>query len=162
MKRIVALILCVATLFAFSVMFTGCGQEQETYLQYGKKYTYRYDEKTEAKEIHYRDTFVFNEDKTGQYDEYEKKEDFEYDGKYSYVRSFTIKFKWRWADMEKSAIYIFETERIYNDEHDDYKDASISNLPFIIGEEFVAISGGARFVLEDSDVFNAENALNEN
>ncbi|MBE6674838.1 MAG: hypothetical protein E7596_06995 [Ruminococcaceae bacterium] len=160
MKKLISLILCVLTVF----MLVGCGNEepqQETYLKFGKKYIYEYEENDEHDEYYEKNTLIFNQDKTGKLDGYEKREDLEYDGRYSYVKSYTIEFKWRWADTDKSAVYIFETERIYHDDDTEGKHASISNLPFIIGEDLVSLTGGHTYILEGSDIFGVENELNQ-
>lgn len=162
MKKLISLTLCALTIFALVISLSSCTDwepEVVSYLQYGKKYTYVYDEEDEDNEYHYRDTFVFNEDKTGEFTVYRIRDDLKNLGKYSWVQSYTVKFKWRWIDREETGFYIFETEHIFHDDHDDDEKASISNLPFIIGEDFVSVSGGNIYILEDSDIFGVENEL---
>ena len=155
MKKLISIALCTLTALVLCLSLVGCtGDSYETYLQYGKKYTYVYDEEDEGDEYHYRDTFVFNKDQTGTLTVHRTRDDF-----YSYVQSYTVKFKWKWIDREQTGFYIFETEHIFHEDHDDDKKASISNLPFIIGEDFVSVSGGHIYILEDSDVFGVENEL---
>ena len=160
MKKILSITLCAITFVVLAWSLMGCTEaSSETYLQYDKKYTYVYDYEDEDDEYHYRDTFVFNEDQTGTFTVYSTRDDIAHAGKYSYVQSYTVKFKWKWIDREQTGFYIFETEHIFHDDHDDDRKVSISNLPFIIGEDFVSVSGGHIYILEDSDVFGVENEL---
>ena len=160
MKKLISIALCTLTALVLCLSLVGCtGDSYETYLQYGKKYTYVYDEEDEGDEYHYRDTFVFNEDQTGTLTVHRTRDDFANAGKYSWVQSYTVKFKWKWIDREQTGFYIFETEHIFHEDHDDDKKASISDLPFIIGEDFVSVSAGKIYILEDSDVFGVENEL---
>ena len=162
MKKILSLTLCALTVIVLALSLAGCTDASfgaETYLQYGKKYTYVYDEEDADDEYHYRDTYVFNKDQTGTLTVHRTRDDFANAGKFSWVQSYTVKFKWKWIDREQTGFYIFETEHIFHADHDDDKKASISNLPFIIGEDFVSVSGGNIYILEDSDVFGVENEL---
>ena len=162
MKKLISIIICALTMVTLVVSLSACTDwepEKVSYLQYGKKYTYVYDYEDADDEYHYRDTFVFNENKTGEFTLYRTRDDFKNDGKYSYVKSYTIKFKWKWIDREQTGFYIFETEHIFHDDHDGDENVAISNLPFIIGEDFVSVSGGNIYILEGSDVFGVENEL---
>ena len=59
MKKLISLILCVLTVF----MLVGCGNEepqQETYLKFGKKYIYEYEENDEHDEYYEKNTLIFS------------------------------------------------------------------------------------------------------
>ena len=163
MKRLIALILSALTLCAIACAFSACVEEDgSTYLKYGEKYTFvrNYtDDDGEFSTTRYtKNTIVFNEDKTGTYDGYDKYDKLDSDT-FDYVKSYTIKFKWRWADAEKSGIYIFETERIYHKENSKGRTAELNDGPYIVGEDFVA-SSETIYILESADIYGVEDKLN--
>ena len=164
MKKIICSVLIFAMLLSLVIVLAGC--EDDSMLRYGKRYTFESNNQhlsTYPVEVmektHIKNTFVFNSDKTGELTFYEciTKESTSSHSTFEEVQEGTIKFKCRWCDKEKSAIYIFETERIAGDiEPESF---SISNYPFIVGEDFIAPTQGSPYILEDSDIYGVENEI---
>ena len=142
MKKLLSLF----ALLAIVITMVACGVGKDNNpIDYGKKYFFNEDQ-----------YYVFNEDQTGYYVCYYQYEDtlfFEY----GYTLSGRIDFVWR--EASNGAIYLFETQTTYNEDHTEGKDLGLITDPIYFSEEFFTYSystqyGGrtVNYIKEGSDL----------
>lgn len=131
MKKTFTLIICAVLLMTACLSLTACSSNSsgtKNPIDFGKKYML--DEDT---------YYIFNSDHTGIFED-----------KYfnEYVMTTTsgwIKFEWR--EASNGAVYMFEVERHYNEDHtaeDDY--LRITKIPIYFSEDFLTYSFDATTV----------------
>ena len=137
MKRLISVLLAIACVIGLA----SCTAPKENPIDFGAKY------KREDADAFY----VFNADHTGYYETH-----YEYDSayeEYSYVLSGRVEFVWR--EASDGAIYLFETDTIYNEDHTEGKTIDVADFPLYFGEDFFVYTydgGTTRFVKVGSEL----------
>ena len=140
---IAAIVACLCALFAFAA----CGSSTESpsdSLEYGKKYIHEDDVNSEK----YQRYIIFNKDNTGEYYYYYVYKNENYP-EYDYVRHYTVKFKYTYADLDKTAVVCFYDSVEY--EKDDTEKEISSNWSsfYTVSPNVLIDSGNSYFINED-------------
>ena len=100
----------------------------ENPIDYGKKYL-----------LGENQYYVFEKDQTGYYECYCKyKHEYSDSSKYNYTLSGRVEFVWR--EASNGAVYLFETETSYNEDHTEGKTINVITDPIYFSEDFFTYS----------------------
>ena len=123
MKKLLSLF----ALLAIMITMVSCAAAKvENPIDYGKKYL--------LDENRY---YVFEKDQTGYYECYYKCEYFD-SSEYNYTLSGRVEFVWR--EASNGAVYLFETETFYNEDHTEGKTINVITDPIYFSEDFFTYS----------------------
>ena len=133
-------LLSVFILIAIMIIVASCVPAKNApSIDYGKKYLLDEDE---------NQYYVFKKDQTGYYECYKITPGF------NYTLSGRVEFVWR--EASDGAIYLFETQVSYNDDHTEGKEIDLISAPIYFSEEFFAYFYGSgisvRYIKEDSEL----------
>ena len=123
MKKLLSLF----ALLAIMITMVSCAAAKvENPIDYGKKYL--------LDENRY---YVFEKDHTGYYECYYK---YEYpdSSAYNYTLSGRVEFVWR--EASNGAVYLFETETSYNEDHTEGQTINVITAPIYFSEDFFTYS----------------------
>ena len=116
-------LLSVFAILAIMITMVSCAAAKvENPIDYGKKYLL-------GKNRYY----VFEKDQTGYYECYYKYES-SLSSEYSYTLSGRVEFVWR--EASNGAVYLFETETSYNEDHTEGKTINVITDPIYFSEDF--------------------------
>ena len=123
MKKLLSLF----ALLAIMITMVSCAAAKvENPIDYGKKYLFN--------ENRY---YVFEKDQTGYYECYYKYES-SLSSEYDYTLSGRVEFVWR--EASNGAVYLFETETSYNEDHTEGKTINVITDPIYFSEDFFTYS----------------------
>ncbi len=135
MKKTLTAILAALLLISVCLSFTACSKEKTSNpIKFEEKYV-------NAAET---TSYIFYADGTGEYEIHK-------DWGEGDVSSGTIEFVWR--EASDGAVYLFETDRSYNDDHTDGKNLDFDWYKLYFGEDFFIKHEGALYIIEDSDLY---------
>ena len=123
MKKLLSLFVLLAIMIT---MVSCAAAKVENPIDYGKKYLFN--------ENRY---YVFEKDQTGYYECYCKYES-SLSSEYSYTLSGRVEFVWR--EASNGAVYLFETETSYNEDHTEGKTINVITDPIYFSEDFFTYS----------------------
>ena len=112
----------------YGVLFCCEGREPDSY---GKKYI-----------LNENTYYVFNRDQTGYCEYYSEYRSDEYP-EYDYTQSARIEFEWR--EASNGAIYLFETEVVYHEDHTEGKSVYLIDCPIYFAEEFFTYTNSNQY-----------------
>ena len=122
MKKLLSLF----ALLAIMITMVSCAAAKvENPIDYGKKYL-----------LGENQYYVFEKDQTGYYECYYK-----YDSdssEYNYTLSGRVEFVWR--EASNGAVYLFETETSYNEDHTEGETINVIKDPIYFSEDFFTYS----------------------
>ena len=135
MKKFLVIIMALLMLALACVSLASCSSGDETdetnetnttvnNIDFGKKYMLSEDR-----------YYVFNEDKTGYYECYQKETE--------YTLSGCVNFEWR--EASNGAVYLFEVDVEYNKKHTKDKKISIIDEPIYFSDEFFVYSSTSQY-----------------
>ena len=123
MKKLLSLF----ALLAIMITMVSCAAAKvENPIDYGKKYLFN--------ENRY---YVFEKDQTGYYECYYKYES-SLSSEYDYTLSGRVEFVWR--EASNGAVYLFETETSYNEDHTEGETINVITDPIYFSEDFFTYS----------------------
>ena len=137
MKKLIFIILALSCVIGLS----SCSAETTNPIAFGVKY----------KRADFDQAYLFNADHTG-YCEVHYEYESSYD-EYSYTLSGRVEFVWR--EASDGAIYLFETDTSYNENHTEGKTIDVADFPLYFGEDFFVYTyegGTTRFVKVGSEL----------
>ena len=123
MKKLLSLF---ARLAIMITMVSCAAAKVENPIDYGKKYL--------LDENRY---YIFEKDQTGYYECYYKYES-SLSSEYNYTLSGRVEFVWR--EASNGAVYLFETETSYNEDHTEGKTINVITDPIYFSEDFFTYS----------------------
>ena len=127
MKKLLSLF----ALFAIMITMVSCADKKtEDSIDYGKKYLINEDQ-----------YYVFEKDQTGYYECYYKSGLSSVE--YNYTVSGRVDFVWR--EASDGAIYLFETETSYNEDHTEGREIALISGPIYFSEDFFAYSYSTQY-----------------
>ena len=130
MKKLLSLF----ALLAIMITMASCSAAKAgNPIDYGKKYLRNGNEKQ---------YYVFEKDQTGYYECYYKYEE-SYSSEYHYTLSGRVEFVWR--EASNGAVYLFETEASYNEDHTEGKTIEVINTPIYFSEDFFTYSYSTQY-----------------
>ena len=125
-------ILCLLALLAIMITMVSCSAAKvENPISYGKKYI-----------LNENTYYVFNRDQTGYCEYYSEYRSDEYP-EYDYTQSARIEFEWR--EASNGAIYLFETEVVYHEDHTEGKSVYLIDCPIYFAEEFFTYTNSNQY-----------------
>ncbi len=166
MKKLLSLIIVFATVLSLGVLFNSCesnerSEREELPISFGEKYTYM-SEKTfdDGHYIKRISSYIFYKSGKGEFHYYCRVENSEYYD--DYTESATIKFRWDMSSYD-GALFLFEEETIYNDDHAEGKKVTLTEAPFTVSQNvlFPATAATIRYVREGSELFDLNNDIEE-
>ncbi len=135
MKKTLTAILAALLLISVCLSFTACSKEKTSNpIEFKEKYMSSSD----------TEWYIFYADGTGEYEIHR-------DWGVGDISSGTVEFIWR--EASDGAVYLFETDRSYDDDHTYNKNLFFSGHKLYFGEDFFAYPEGAKFIIEDSDLY---------
>ena len=123
MKKLLSLF----ALLAIMITMVSCAAAKvENPIDYGKKYL-----------LGENQYYVFEKDQTGYY-EFHYKHESSVSSEYNYTFSGRVEFVWR--EASNGAVYLFETETFYNEDHTEGKTINVITDPIYFSEDFFTYS----------------------
>ena len=123
MKKLLSLF----ALLAIMITMVSCAAAKvENPIDYGKKYL-----------LDENQYYVFEKDQTGYYECYYKYENPD-SSAYNYTLSGRVEFVWR--EASNGAVYLFETETSYNEDHTEGQTINVITAPIYFSEDFFTYS----------------------
>ena len=116
-------LLSVFAILAIMITMVSCAAAKvENPIDYGKKYL-----------LDENQYYVFEKDQTGYYEYYYKYESSDF-SEHNYTLSGRVEFVWR--EASNGAVYLFETETSYNEDHTEGETISVTTNPIYFSEDF--------------------------
>ena len=139
MKRIWSAIICVLMFVELCGSLVSCGSKKGAdWLVFDEKYICPGVEDS----VNY---YIFHSDHTGVHERHYSYES-TVDSEYNYVLSGTVSFEWRVGS--DGAIYLFETDVQYNDDHTENKRLKVPSSPIFGGEDFIVIESSDQYGID--------------
>ncbi len=130
MKKFFSITVCLVLLAAACLSLASCGFAKNTNsnpIDYGKKYVL-----DGASDANYA-CYVFNRDNTG-YMERHYEHVSTVDPEYNYTLSGRVEFVWQ--EASNGAVYLFETDTYYNEDHTEGNKIALIDDPIYFSEHF--------------------------
>ncbi len=136
MKNCIRAMIFILWIAVFCVPLVACHQTKGTsssYIQFGDEYVYHWEFDSEASSSTTAHSYQFHSDNTGiceYYYSYINKSN----ASYNETLSGTVEFVWR--EAADGAIYLFETDIHYNEDHTEGSTISLISTPIYFSEDF--------------------------
>ena len=163
MKKLLSLSIVLATILSLCVFLCSCQdiKREELPISFGEKYTFMrdktFDDGHYVKRI---ESYIFYKNGKGEYHHYCRAENMKYND--DYTQSATIKFRWDMSSYD-GALFLFEEETIYHDDHTDDEEITLIKAPFTVSQNvlFPATTSTIRYVREGSELFDLNNDIED-